>query len=58
MGKTIIKGLFDYTQKLERFTILEVPPQTISEIEDVVAAAAKMSVNIEWVEKILGEIAA
>lgn len=36
---------------------MEVPPQTICEVVDVVAATVKMGVNVEW-NRILGEITA
>lgn len=58
MRKTIIKWHFNSTQELVNFTILEVPPQTVSEVVDVVAGETKMGVRVEWTYKILGEIAA
>lgn len=54
--KTIIKELYDSAQKLERSTILKVPPQTISEVAFVVVAAVKMDVEVEWTDRILSEL--
>lgn len=30
--------------------------QIVSEVSDVVAAAAKMGIKVEWIDKVLGEI--
>lgn len=38
MRKAIIEGHFSSAQKLEKFIILEVPPQIVYEVADVVAA--------------------
>lgn len=43
--------------KLERFTILEVPSQTVTEVAYIVATAARMGVKVEWIDKTLDEIA-
>lgn len=40
--KTIVEGFCNSPQKLEAFTILEVPLQILSEVADMTAAAAKM----------------
>lgn len=45
-------------QKLETFNILELPAQIVSVVADTVDAAAKMSIKVEWIDKVLGEIGA
>lgn len=57
-AKEIIRGLFKFAQKLEKFTILELPPQIVSKIVNVVVAVAKMDVRVKQIDKILGEITA
>lgn len=36
--------------------MLEVPTQLISEVTDVVAAAAKLGIKVEWTVNVLSEI--
>lgn len=56
MRKMIVEELYCFVQKLERFTVLKVPAQVISEVADIVAIAARMGVKVGWISKILGEI--
>lgn len=44
--KMIVEGLFNSVQKLERFTILEVSLQSVSEVAEVVVATASMGVKV------------
>lgn len=56
MRKMIVEELYCFVQKLQRFTVLKVPAQVISEVADIVAIAARMGVKVGWISKILGEI--
>lgn len=56
MRKKIIGERSSFAQKLEKFAILEVPSQIVSEVADI-AATSKMSTKVEWIGKILVEIA-
>lgn len=57
MRKIILEELFNSVQKLEKPTVLDVPPQVVSRVADIVAIAATMGVKGEWIKRILGEIA-
>lgn len=57
MRETIIRGFFKSVQKLEGFIRLEAPPQVLFEVADVKATTAKMSINLDWMDMVLGEIA-
>lgn len=37
--------------------MLEVPPEVLFEVLDVPATAEKMGAKVDWVDKVLGEIA-
>lgn len=58
LSKMVVEELFNSIQKLEKFTVLEVPSQVVFEVADIVAIIAKMGVKVEWIYKILGDIAA
>lgn len=40
-------------QKLENFKILEVQSQIVSEVTNMIAAAAKMGIKVEWIHKVI-----
>lgn len=52
-----IKGLFKSVQRLEEFTILEVPSQVLPEVPDVTTRTTKMGMQVNWMDKVLGKIA-
>lgn len=56
MRKMITEGLFNSPKKLEKFTILEVPSQILSEVAYVTVAVAKMGVKVDLMDKVLDEI--
>lgn len=56
MRKKDLRGTLNYIQKLERFTILEIPPQAVPEVVDILFTAAKMRIKVELIDRILGEI--
>lgn len=56
MRKMFVEGLFNSVQKLERFTILEVPSQIVSDIVDIVAAATRMGTQVKWIDSIIDAI--
>lgn len=53
----IIKGLFKSFQILEEFIIVKVPSLVLSKVADVTATAVKMGAKVDWMDKILSEIA-
>lgn len=57
MRKMIDNELYNSIQNLERFTIVEVLAQIVSRVADIVATTATMAVKVEWIFKILDEIA-
>lgn len=52
----ITEGLCNSVKKLEQSTVVEIPAQVLPEVADVTAAAAKMRVKIDSMDKVLGEI--
>lgn len=56
MKKIILEEFFHKVQKLESFKILEVPTQVVSEVAGLVAAAVKMGIKVEWIDRVIGEI--
>lgn len=57
MRRMILEELYNSVQKLEKFTVLEVSAQVVSEVASTVAIAA-MGVKVGWINKIFGDIAA
>lgn len=53
-----MSGALQFVQKLEKFTILEILAHVVSEVVDIVAMEAKMSVKVDWIDKSVGEILA
>lgn len=50
-------GLFESVQKLEKHMIIDVPPQVFEEVTDVTASAAKMGMEVGWMDEAFGKIA-
>lgn len=54
--KLIIEGLFLSIGKLESYTMLNVPPKIISEILNTVDAVERISIQVDWIDRAIGEI--
>lgn len=53
MRKMIAEELSNSIHKLEKFTILEVPPQVVYEVAGIVAIAAKRNVKVDCIDRTL-----
>lgn len=50
--------IFEPVQKLEKYMIIDVSSQVLSEVADVTASAARIGVQVGWMNKDLGKIRA
>lgn len=55
MKKMMLEELFHIVQKLEKFYQLRNPKQVVYEVADVIAIAAKIGIQVEWIDKVLGK---
>lgn len=52
----IINGLFEFVQRLEKYVIIEVPPQVLEEVADVTASTVRMGVKVDLTDETLSKI--
>lgn len=53
----ILEELFHDSEKIGKIYHLRNPTEVASEVADVVPTATKMDINVEWIDKVLGELA-
>lgn len=46
LKKLILEEIFQAVRKLETFNILDVPRKVVSKVDDIIATAAKMSIEV------------
>lgn len=52
--EVILKGIFEGVQELESFSILDVPDEVISEVTQVIFAAEKSRIRVDWFDRAIG----
>lgn len=57
MKELLLKGIFEAVQELESFAILDVPDKVISRVTRVVCATEKSGVRVDWLDRVIGEVA-
>lgn len=58
MKELILKEISEGVNKLEIFTILDVPDYTVSKVESIVTVTKKTRIKVGWLDKVIGDICA